>query len=751
MKARRARSEAALARDPTRNVHTAPPQSERNPSTRPPQSFSAADLGTVALVGHRSCGKTSLTELLLQAGRVVREIGAVDDGTTLLDWSPEERRHRQTLQLSTAWIEQGPRILQIIDTPGAAFLAETRDLGIGAAETAVLTVDAAAGVEVGTEEAIRSACRLATPIVAVVTKAERLSASDDDLAELAEALARISQTRVVPLHLPFRDADQRLVGLVDLLDGQVLRFAEDGSGTFSPEPIPESIRQACDDAREAICEAVAVTDDALLEEYLEYLALPMDRVREALVGAIQRRLVIPLLLSSADRRIGARCLLDALSAWVPPCGAVERRLVAADGTESVLDPEGPFVAQVLSEHRDERGDPWRLLRVLSAGRLPKGDCVDGRTGTAHRIRKLYRVRGPRRASAPPLVQGMIVATWDPLPICAGSTLTDGRRCALRVPEPRPPMMALSVRPVHARDEARLREALQSLITSDRGLALLADAATGGLLLGGVEESHLRFAIERLQAWSGGLQLVTELPAVGYVEIPTGSVKGVEGVHVREGSDGLVEEYGKCEVSLAPIDPDHGLRFVDAVGDDEEDLPQRFRGAIEEGARLGMRHGPTAGYPVVGAHLHLTGGAYDMLQSTDDHFRLAGEKAARTAVERVGTRLLEPWHEIEVSAPQAALGDLISDISAHRGRILGMEVDDGVTRLSAQAPQRELRTFASRLQTLTGGRGRFESRPSHYEQLPDHLLTEAIEASTHRRVADRRVASASSAGYDPRGI
>ena len=250
----------------------------------------------------------------------------------------------------------------------------------------------------------------------------------------------------------------------------------------------------------------------------------------------------------------------------------------------------------------------------------------------------------------------------------------------------------------------------------------------------------------------------ELPPVGYVELPSAAVRGVEGVHVREDGDGLREEYGKCELTLVPTDPEQGMRFVDAIGDVEDDLPRKYRGAIDQGCQRAMRHGPTAGYPVVGAQLHLTGGDYDILQSTDDHFRLAGEKAVRTALERSGTRLLEPWWEVEVSSPQGSLGDLISDISAHRGRILGMEVEGGLARLTAHSPYRELRTFAARLQTLTGGRGRFHTRMSHYEVLPDNLLREAIEASPHRRTAERgaphgggRLAPMSSPGYDPRDI
>jgi elongation factor G len=533
------------------------------------------------------------------------------------------------------------------------------------------------------------------------------------------------------VQIPFRDRDGGLIGLVDLIDGSALRFADDGSGQFSPEPLPDWLEPEVAAARERLAEAVAMTDDQLLEEYLEYLTLPTHTLRAALVAAVQRRQLVPVLMTSAERRIGARSVLDAMVAWTPPYGAIPRRVIDEDGARTPVDPRGRFLAQVLSEHRDEDGDGWHLIRLL-AGAPPRADWVDGSTGAVHRIRKTYRVRGPRRATAPCLVPGAIVATWDPLPVAAGGALTDGPRRTLALPPPRLPMMALAIRPVRERDQDKVDEALAAVIRGDRGLA---SRRQGGLvLLAGQDEAHVRRAIERVRRWSGGVEVACDLPPVGYVETPTARVSGIEGLHVHKDHSGMVEEFGRCELTLAPTDPDAGARFVDEMGDQEEDLPLKYRSAVDEGARAAVRHGPTAGYPVVGVELRLTGGEYDILQSTEDHFRQAGEKGARIALERAGTRVLEPWCEVEVTVPNHALGDLLSDIAAHRGRVVGMSIDGDRAVLQAHCPYRELRTFSSRLRTLASGRGEFRSELSHYEPLPDHLLPEAIEASPHRREA-----------------
>jgi elongation factor G len=294
------------------------------------------------------------------------------------------------------------------------------------------------------------------------------------------------------------------------------------------------------------------------------------------------------------------------------------------------------------------------------------------------------------------------------------------------------MVARAVRWIRPRESARGEPLLQAVVRADAGLSLDVDPWTGALLLAGADESHLRLAREKLLRLEGEIEL--QLPPVGYVESPVRPVRNVEGLHRKLDADGLVEEFGRCELALDPIGPDEVARFVDLVGASEDDLPVRFRPAIDDGARAALRHGPSAGYPVLGVELQLTGGDYDMLQSTEEHFRFAGQRAARAALERAGTRLLEPWWEIVVDTPQACLGDVISDLSAHRGRILGMEVEGSRTWLSAACPYRELRTFGTRLQGLSGGRASYRGHHTHHEPVPAPLVAEVVETSPFRAQA-----------------
>lgn len=675
---------------------------------------------TVAVVGHRSCGKTTLVEALLAAAHVVRERGSVDEGTTLLDHEPTARRLRQTTELSTAWAEWGGRLVQVLDTPGAASLAAMRDLALHSVEAAVVCVDAAVGPEVGTDEAADVIRAVGLPVIAVATRADR--GVDPDV---PAALAARLGGRAVWLHRPVLE-DGALVGLLDVLGRRVLRFATDGA--WSPEPVPEGLRATLDLAWEAVSEAVAVTDDALLEHYLEHFELPPTVLREGLHRAVRSRAIVPVLLSAAARGIGADPVLDAIVEWVPTLRDVPREVVDHEGGRERLEPDGPFVARVLGEHVDADGHPWHLLRVLAG--CPSGDWFTARTGDRHRVRKLYRIRGPRRAAAHDVGAGAILGTWDELAVTAGATLTAGAPTELFGFAPAAPMVAWHLRPERPSDTARLDAALMAACRRDPGLALHTDTLTGAVLLAGADDGHLRVVVERLR--EAGLPVSVGLPPVGYVETPRMPVSGVEGLHVKTDADGLVEEYGRCEVALSTVDPLDGNLFVDGLGDEEDDLPARYRPAIDQGLREALQRGPTAGFPVIGCEVVLTGGAYDLLQSTEDHFRLAGQRAARAALERSGTRILEPWWEIEVSGPARVLGDVLSDIASHRGRVLGTEVDGEQAVVTAHCPYRELRTFGARLRSLSHGRARFRARESHFEAVPQNLVPEVVAAARAER-------------------
>ncbi len=737
---------------PAPSRERARPAPGRGPSRG--SGFEPARQRVVALAGHRASGKTSLGDLLCKVARVTREVGSVDHRSSLLDWSTEERSAGHSLSIAAAWVpwtpEQDTRpsdgwTIQLLDAPGSDLLAHERELALASSDGGLLVVDGTAGVEHGTQQALEQIQRGDLPAVAVLTKLDRTV----DVHAVQNQLHDASPRRAVLVQLPFFDDQGELAGVIDLVKGVVLRF--DAEASCSTEPIPERCHRVVMRAREALAESVALTDDDLLERYLEDLELPDDALEDGIIQGILSRRLLPILLASVPRRIGGQPILDAVGRWLPSPMTRPRTVRDSDGALRALhvgEDGAPFVASLVAWGMDAEGAPFQVVRVWSGAPPRNGQLVHSVTGATARVHKWYRLRGPRRSVAAEAGPGALLATWELLPGRPGDSFSDGERLTVPVPAAGPAMTAWLL---DADDEDALGQAVRDLVATDRGLALLTDETTGGLLLAASSEGHLTLAVRRLRQRSG-LEVRTSLPPVAYREVPVHAVAEVEGLHVREDSYGLVEEYGRCRLDLIPQECETSipvaslqpLRFEDEV-EPEEDLPERWRPAIGEGALSALAHGPTAGYPVVGARVKLRGGAYDMLQSTDDHFRLAGENGVRSALERAGTRLLEPWWAVEISLPKDHLGELINDISAHRGRVVGMEVDGDTARLRAHSPYRELRTFSSRLQQLTGGRGAFHAHPDHYEPLPDHLVGEAIAESPYRTNAKGREATPMPAG------
>ncbi|NCG21266.1 MAG: hypothetical protein GWP91_19840 [Rhodobacterales bacterium] len=691
-------------------------------------SFEPESTRTIAFVGHRAAGKTTLVEHVLVTGRVVRKPGQIERGNTLLDAQPMEKRHRSTLRNGYAWLVWREHLIHMVDTPGFRGGVGDREGALGAVDAVVVVIDATAKIELEAKEALEEAGRRGLPRLVVVSKCDR----PHNWYQVLKRLNKLLDNEAIPLHQPFYgpNGSDVLAGLVSVPAGRVIRYAEDGSGNYSPEPIPVRYREEHELAWEALSEAVAATDDDLLESYLEYLELPREMVWEGLRNAVGKVGLTPVLLASGARGIGGASLLDAVVDWLPSANERDCSMLEDEEGEPVAPSTSEFVATLVGRHRDEHGNPWTMLRVLS-GRAPHhGRWVQGASGDSVRVRKLYRIRGPRRAIAQNPAAGELVATWDPIPGRIGDIYTSGPRWKRNLPSMPITQVTWLLQPRQHTfgSAATLGDAVQGLLREDP--ALSHSRVGGDVLLGGLSEAHLQLALERLTLRTG-LAIRKSLPPVAYRETPLSAAVGIEGIHRLEDSQGMVQEFGVCRVDLRPQDVRNGTSFLDCVDDAVEDLPSEYRPAVHEGTTRGMAHGPMAGYPLLGVDLRLMGGEYSMISSSEEHFRRAGELAVRRALEVSGTQLLEPWSEVEVRLPSGAVGVILSDLSSHRGRILNLDTRVLETVIFALCPDRELRTFAVRLQTLTSGRGVYSRQPSHYEKLPDHLVSEAVASSPFR--------------------
>jgi len=663
---------------------------------------------TFALVGHRSAGKTSLGDLLLQATGATRGIGRVEEGTSLLDHSAEARRRHQTLEPGHVWLTWRDHLLNVVDLPGAPDLISDTTRVLRAVDAFVLVLAANDGLQAVGGQVLDRAGK--QPGMVVVQQIDRPHDLDLLLAELSERTAR----KVLPLQLPFYDDEGQFAGIVDLISQRALRFDPEGTGAYSPEPLPERLRGPAAAAWEKVIEAVALADEDRLERYLEYLELPEEEVLAGLAEGVKDGDFLPVLLTSAQQAVGAELLLDAMVDLLP-----EPRLPEALGG---FEPDG-FLATVLHTTVDPEGRPCTLMRVWAGDAQRGGNWTTGETGRLSKVRKVFQVRGPRRAKAHSTGAGAIIATWDRVAARGGETLTDGERFSLPPVELAPVMVRRRLVLHDSNHQEFLDRALPVLLAMDPALELETDPLSDEPVLGARTDGQIvragRWLNERM-----GVKVRLEMPRVAYREAPVGGTWGVEGLHVREVA-GLVEEYGRCCLDLDPDADCADLSFSAEV--DDEAVPRRFLGAVAQGAKEAARSGPLAGYPVVGAKVTCRDGQYDMLCSTEDHFQKAAANAMRNALQATGTRLLEPWQQVEVHAPAHEVGAVLQDLTSHRGRILDVRVD-GEAIVQAVCPERETRTLAARLGALTGGRGWFSADHSHYDVLPEPLVAEALRSS-----------------------
>ncbi len=665
---------------------------------------------TFALLGPRAVGKTSLGDRLLDLAGVTRQFGRVDEGTSLLDHDAESRRRRMTLSTSTAWLEWHEHTLFFVDPPGSDGLAYEQRLAAACVDGAILLFDGQQSVGVPVRRLVRETEGI--PRFAVLTRLDRTEDPDRVAASAQDA---VGNSRALLLHLVAREAGQN-IGIIDILRQKMT--TSDGE-----RPVRESDRARLALARERLLETVAATDDALLERYLEDLDLEPDQVANALAKAVLSGRLVPILWASAWTGIGGSAILDAVVDWFP--SPFDRRRPWAldiEGNDREIAPDGPFVAQHLATQLDEAGERVYLFRVWAGSPPSKGPWVHAETGRSVRPQKFYSLRGGRSATARQAGPGSLIATWDPMESFPGETWTDGPRWVLGGPAAPAPMVAWALETQPAVDAEKMRRSLQIFQTLDPALDRYVDELTLRPVLAGSGLDQLERAVGWL-ATSLGVQIRYQFPHVSYREAPSLAVHGVEGVH-RKTSDGLVSEFGKVILDVEP--EGEGFRFEDRSVDEE--LPEKFMPGVVEGIYRGGEHGPLAGYPVTGLLVRCTGGDYDMLESTSEHFALAAEKALKEALKQSQARFWEPWGRLEIWVPAEHVGPVMSDLAQRRSRITGLEIGQPEAVIFADVPVRETLSFGPRLLAITSGQGRFLQRPGRYEPLPAALAKEVRAAS-----------------------
>ncbi|SEN86599.1 elongation factor G [Actinacidiphila rubida] len=688
-----------------------------------------ADVRNLGILAHVDAGKTTLTERVLFLSGATHKRGEVHDGTTVTDFDPQERDRGITIfaaAVSCAW--DGHRI-NLIDTPGHVDFADEVERSLRVLDGAVVVFDAVAGVEPQSESVWRQADRHGVPRIAFVNKLDRAGADLD-------AAVHSIRTRLgaVPLavQLPI-GREHAFTGVVDLVRMRALVWdgTAPSAGAAPVEgPVPEGLREEAARRRRALEEAVAELHPAALEQYCAEGALSASALGAALRDLTRGGAAVVVLCGSAYRNRGVEPLLDAVVAYLPsPLDVPPVR--GTDGTagarvqERAADPAAPFAGLVFKVATTGTGR-LTYVRVYS-GTIGKGDTVlDAGTGRGERVARILEVQADRHFERERAVAGDIVALVGPKAARAGATLcAPGAPLVLEPPAVAAPVVSVAVEARGNGDAERLVPALARLAEEDPSLTVGTDAETGQTVLAGMGELHLEVAVEKIRR-AQGLEVAVGRPRVAYRETVLSGVTGLVYRHVKQ--DGGAGQFAQVVLDVAPLPAASGeagqgfgagggtdLVFRSAVTGGR--VPREYVRAVEDGCRDALAEGPLGGHPVTGVLVTLTDGAVHSHDSSEPAFRTAGRLALRQALRAARMQLLEPVAEVEVTVPEEAVGLVLGDLAARRGRVHGSAARAGSTVVSATVPLAELFGYATRLRNRTQGRGTFTSRPAGYAPAP----------------------------------
>jgi elongation factor G len=689
------------------------------PKERALKTYDAKDIRNVLLVGHGGSGKTTLLEAMLYAAGAITRMGVVEDGNTVSDHDPDEQRKGISVSLSMAPIEWNGVKINVLDAPGYAdFIGDVRS-AIRAADAVIVVVSAVDGVEVQTEVAWELAVEAGLPRAIFVNKLDR---ERSDFQATLDQLVASFGNQVAPFELPI-GAEHEFEGVADLLHEKADLYP---SGPKAEESEwPDEIHAMADPAREKLIEAVAESDDALIEEYLEEGTLPEEHiVSGAKLGFANARLA-PVIVGSAAKAIGIDRLLDFIVEEFPsPLDRAPVTVIAKDGAESErpTDVSGPLTAFVFKTLSDPFVGHITMFRVFSGAVRPDSTLHNATQGIDERVGQLFTLVGKEHDSVPEVTAGDIGAVAKLQQAHTGDTFAPKDAPvhvpALDLPEP---LLAYAIAPKTKGDENKLATGLARLREEDPTLRVSRNEETHETVMHGMGEAHLEVMIERLKR-KFGVEVTTAPAKIAYRETIRGSAKGL-GRHVKQtGGHG---QYAVCNIEIEPLGHGEGFVYEDKIFGGA--IPQQFIPSIEKGIVRTMAEGVISGNPMVDLKVTLVDGKFHPVDSSDMAFQIAGSMALKDAVEQAGVALLEPIVDLEVVVPESYTGDIMGDLNSKRGKIAGMDqVGGGKSRINAQVPQAEVARYVIDLRSMTGGRGAYTATFSHYEEMPQHLAQKVID-------------------------
>jgi elongation factor G len=673
-------------------------------------------LRNVGLVAHVGSGKTSLAEAMLFDGKCSSRLGSVDEGTSNMDFEPEEVKRKITISTAIHHCEWKKHALNIIDTPGDDnFLSDTR-FALQAADGVVVVVDATAGVKVGTEKVRNFADELKLPQIIFINKMDRERA---DFYAVVEDVSKAFQVKPTPVFLPIGSED-KFEGLVDLIQGKAYRYSKDGSGKFKESEAPEEMADEISEWREKAIENIVEANDDLMEKYLEGEEIKPKELEETFVQAIKAGMVAPILCGSATLNIGVPQLMNLIVDGFP--SPVERAPFEGTrpGSDDVIErepsPDAPFSGIVFKTMADPFAGKLTLLRVYSGTFGADSTLYNSNKKIKEKFGQIFLLQGKKQKPLETAVAGDIVAIPKLKETATGDTLCQENDPIVYKPvEPMPPVIGYAVEAKVKGSEDKAFTSLAKLLEEDPTLRLERDQATSEIVLSGTGQIHLEASCEKLSR-KYGVEVNLKPLKVPYRETIKSPVQRVIYRHKKQ--TGGRGQFAEVHFDVTPLDRGSGFEFEEAlVG---MNVPRNFVPAVEKGLVEALKSGVVAGYPMVDLKVRFYDGKSHDVDSSEMAFKIAASMCLKKAVQDAKPIILEPIMKMEITVPEEFMGDVMGDLNGRRGRVLGMDSQGRYQVIKASAPMAEVLQYALDLNALTAGRGSFHMELSHYEELPAQL-------------------------------
>ena len=684
-------------------------------------AFPIDKIRNIGFIAHIDAGKTTVTEQVLYATGRIHRVGGVDDGTTAMDWMPQERERGITITAAATTAQWQDCRINIIDTPGHVDFTAEVERSLRVLDGGVVVLDAVAGVQSQSETVWRQADTYSVPRICFVNKMDRVGASYE---RTLDSIKKRLNGNTVPVQLPMGEEDQ-FCGTIDLIGGRATVYPV-GRGTrssaedYEEMPVPAEFEDDYQRYRQEMIEKIVETDEQLLIRYLEGEDLPSEDLRHALRRATIARELVPVFCGSAISGKGVHPLLNAILYYLPsPSDVPPVEGINPQNDETELrypDESGPLSALAFKVATDPYVGRLVFLRVYS-GKVNSGVSVQNvsRKGR-ERLGRILLMHANHREELENVTAGNICAAVGLKNTFTGDTIClDVDQVILEPPKFPSPVVSVAIEPMTRADQDRLSDALRKLSDEDPTFIVRFNEETGQTVMSGMGELHLEVLVDRMRR-EFNVEAQVGRPRVSYRETVTRPYRS-EARFVRQtGGHG---QYGHVVVNLEPLDRGEGIQFVDNTSGGV--IPREYISAVERGVKEALDNGPLGGYPLVDLKVTLVDGSYHTVDSSEMAFRSAGIMAIREGVPKAAPALLEPIADLEVNTPGDFLSDVIGDLGTRRAQIRTIEGLDGFQTVRALVPLGETFSYTTALRSITQGRASYTMEFRYYEPVPEGLL------------------------------